>query len=202
MNSTVVFLSRWTCLSARRVFFGNIRVEPDRTLVEQQQFGIVQKAFAQGDAGVLTGTQILELGIGQVANLKPLQEFVDSGLDLFDAVDTAVHAEILTHRQHPVHAGQGCGNVHPAPDGDRLGGEIGVKHPNGAAVGQNQAQQNIDRGRFARPVGPEEAEELAAFNRERDASQRLDRAVPLAQLVDFEQWHAEPATLLRSPLCL
>jgi hypothetical protein len=52
-----------------------------------------------------------------------------------------------------------------------------------AAVGREEAFENLDGGRLARAVGAKQAEALAAINGQREAVYRDDIAVTLAQVV-------------------
>ena len=51
-------------------------------------------------------------------------------------------------------------------------------------VGRQNAAQHADGGRFARPVGAEEPEDLAAVHLEADVTDRHETAEPLDQIAD------------------
>ena len=59
-------------------------------------------------------------------------------------------------------------------------------HLDRAAVGIDESEAAAQRRRFARAVGPEQAEALAAADRERQSAHDLLAAVALAQAVDGE----------------
>ena len=83
-------------------------------------------------------------------------------------------------RGQPVGVAEQLGQVaHPAPGAalaDRPAQQLGR-----ACAGTDQPQQQLDRGRLAGPVGPQEAQALPALDRQAQVAQRLDPAVALGQ---------------------
>jgi hypothetical protein len=55
-----------------------------------------------------------------------------------------------------------------------------------ATVGRAQALENLDRRRLARPVRPQQAEDLARADAEADAVDRYDVAVDLSNVPDTD----------------
>ena len=58
-----------------------------------------------------------------------------------------------------------------------------------AGVGHDHAARHAEAGRLARPVGAQQAHDLAAFDAEIDAVDHPPRAVDLYQSFGFEQYH-------------
>src|SRR5689334_17574602 len=75
-----------------------------------------------------------------------------------------------------LHAGRRSGRRVEAVEGD---------HPAGWA---EEGGQHLDGGGLARPVGPEEREELAGTDLERDAIDGADVAERLDQVLDVDHW--------------
>jgi hypothetical protein len=96
--------------------FSNVRVESDGAFIQKEEFRVVDEPFTESDAGVLPGTQVLQLFIGQLGDLESFEEFVNPRAGIFHAVDVAIHPEILTNSENAVQAGEGGGNIHAPPN--------------------------------------------------------------------------------------
>ena len=116
---------------------------------------------------MLARTQVLEFALGELGNLEALQQGVDPGIQVLDAVDMTVDLEVFANGEHPIEAGERRGHIHAPPDCHLLGGKVLVKDLDRAAISQDQAEQDVDRGGFACAVGAEEPEELSPFHAER-----------------------------------
>ena len=68
-------------------------------------------------------------------------------------------------------------------------GDVAAVEDDGAAVGVDQADGHPEAGRLARPVGPEQTDDLALVHLEVDAVDHLAASVPLLQATGFEQGH-------------
>ena len=112
-----------------------------------------------------------------------------------DAVDLLVQAERLGGGQVPPelvflahHQGEAAAIGVFAPPGHE------AHHAGSAAGGRNHAGEEFQRGGLARPVGAQEGDELALFDLEVDAADRLDQSVPPAK--QPADGRAEPFLLL------
>jgi hypothetical protein len=61
-------------------------------------------------------------------------------------------------------------------------GDLYVLQADGSGVGFLQSDDGIEQRRLARPVGPDEAEDLALRHVEADVAERLQAAEPLGQV--------------------
>ena len=64
-----------------------------------------------------------------------------------------------------------------------------------AAVGVDQADRHPEAGRLARPVGAEQADDLALVDLEIDPVDHLAAPIPLLQAADFEQGHGRSSLI-------
>src|SRR5689334_2081803 len=63
--------------------FGNVWVESDGAFIQKEEFRVVDESLTEGDAGVLPGTQILQLFIGQLGDLESFEELVNPRAGIF-----------------------------------------------------------------------------------------------------------------------
>jgi hypothetical protein len=74
-----------------------------------------------------------------------------------------------------------------APRGEAVGADIVAADARGAGGGCDEAGEHLHRGGFARAVGAEEAEHLAAGDAEGHVVDGREGAEALAQALDFDQ---------------
>jgi len=70
--------------------------------------------------------------------------------------------------------------------------QVQPQHPDSPAVRGTQPFDNLHRGGLAGAVGPEDPEDLAALHGERQVVDRDLVAVPLVQVLDFDDRHLGP----------
>src|SRR5678816_1583742 len=86
-----------------------------------------------------------------------------------------------------------------APVANRVGCDRGPVEPQRARARIDEADDGIDGGALARPVGPEIAEDLAAPDVEVHAVEREEAAVSFRQPAGFEHGRQFPLTTSQLP---
>ena len=95
-------------------------------------------------------------------------------LTWLDAVQLGEVAEVVERGQPLVEATVTAEGVADATAHlPRLAGDVVTEHPRRARGRKQQRDQHLDRRRFARPVGPEQSEQLALSDLERHPAHRL-----------------------------
>ena len=155
------------------------RVEARGRLVEQDQLGVVDQRLGQADPplhalGVFAELACLAafrptMSISRSTRLRPLGRR--------DVEQPAVEVERLLGVEELVEVRLLGQVADPLVLGD-VGGRL-VEDQRLALGGEEQAEQQLDRGRLARAVGAEQAEDLAPMDLQVERLQRLDlRAAP------------------------
>src|SRR5215216_3023865 len=101
-----------------------------------------------------------------------------------DAVQLPVELEVLLGGQVGVQGRLLEDQADVAPDLVALAGHVEAGHRGRPGGGVDERAQDLDGGRLAGPVGPEEPEGLAGGHVQVDATHRLDRLVALDQAAD------------------
>ena len=173
-------------------------VQADGGLVQEQDLGLVQQG--RGDLGAHALAQ------GQLAHglvQQPLQ--VQHGHQLvagarkaqrIDTVQVAQQVEAVVHGQVPPQL-RALSEDHAdaAHMALAVGEGVAPVHLHAPAIGPQDARQDLDGGGLARPVGTDEAQQLATLQRERHTLQRLHRAVARAHQRAQRAHHAGVALM-------
>ena len=167
------------------------RVETRERLVEDEQLGVVDERGRQLDPLLVAVRQLLELRLRPVGETHPLEP------------DRCRRVGRLA--PHPVLLGEVAellGDPHPRVEPALLGhvaeAQPGVAiHDRAlpahlAAVGPGQPEDAAHRGRLARAVGAEEADDPARVGAERRAVERDHRPVAFGEIDDLEHGSASP----------
>src|SRR5207247_11311573 len=155
-------------------------VEPGRRLVEEQQLRTVDQRARDREPLLLPAGQGADAGPALLLELHQAEHLVDRMLAPVEAAEQRdrlgdgeliallaaleLDPEALAQRAPPGTVAP----VHP-PDFDRSG------------VGDGEPFEDLDGGRLAGAVGPEQAETLTGFDREIEPRDRYDVAVALHQ---------------------
>jgi hypothetical protein len=102
------------------------------------------------------------------------------------AVDATEEAQVLAHAEVVVQAEALAHVADPALHGLGVARDVDAQDVGAAARRRQQTAQHPDRRRLARAVGPEEAEDLAFFDRERNPVHGGKRAEALAQVPELD----------------
>ena len=152
-------------------------IEPGAGLVEEQNFGLVGDGAGNLDALGEAAGEGLDERLGALGELEELEQFVGlfRRLGVRHAEVAAVEVDVLPDGALAVEGIELGDDAHVAAG---LGGMLDdVDSGDGdlARSGQRAGGADADGGAFARAVGAEQTEELAAPDREVDALDGLDR---------------------------
>ncbi len=143
-------------------------IQPEGRLVEEQDPRVVEKAARQ--------VQLLALARGergdpvptQVGDPDQLGQLVDAApaLPAPEPVELAEHPELLADREDPVAGLLAAGDhVHDPADPRRLADDVEPGDPGAPRGREEEGREDLDERGLARPVGPEQPEELAGGRR-------------------------------------
>ena len=190
-------------------------VQADRRLVEKEDLGTVEQGGDELHLHPLAERKFANRPAQQAMDVEHLGQAIAGLLELLriDVINMLMQPERLGGRQVPPelvllahHQGETAAiGVFAFP------GHV-ADHRSRATGGGEHAGEQFQRGRLARPVGPEKGDEFARFDRQIDAADGLDgldiamkkpangspeslfflkNAVRFRQLGDFDDWHGE-----------
>ena len=168
------------------------RVEARGRLVEEQQLGVADQRHRDVQAPLLTAGQLLGALVGlrpepdagdRVVDAERVREVAGEELERLADGEQAGRLGLLEHDADP---------RPPRPAGAR---RVLAEHGDLARVALAEALEDLDGGRLAGAVGPEEGEHLALVDLEIEAAERFDVAVRLPQSPDLDDRH--PGGILR-----
>ena len=145
----------------------DVRIQARGRLVEHQDRRVVQQRAREAGAHLLAEREIAEL----LARLRAQLEELDRPLHRAGprAVETGVDAQVLAHREAPVHQRLGRGEAHQPQRRLAILEGIGAEQPHAPRGGLHQPEQHVQRGGLAGAVRTEQAEHLAPAHLEGDA---------------------------------
>ena len=159
-------------------------VQADGGLVEEQHVGRVQQRGDQLHLHPLAQRQLADRLREQPAHAEHVGQLVAGALEPLglDAIDLLVQAERLGGGQVPPelvllahHQGEAAAIGVFAPPGHE------AHHPGRAAGGRDHAGEEFQGGGFAGPVRAQKGDELALFDPQVDAADRLDQPILAAE---------------------
>jgi hypothetical protein len=152
-----------------------LRVQARRRLVEEDQWRLVNQRRRGVEPLLHAAGELLGALVGLVGEVDEVQQVGDAPVALAprDAVGLAGEPDVLLRCQLRVDAGL-LGHVADGlPDLPGLGRHVEAVDPDAPAGRRQQRGEHLDRGRLARAVRPEEAEELPLGYRQVDAANGL-----------------------------
>src|SRR5262249_48924675 len=167
------------------------RREAERQLVDQEQLGPSHQPAPHGAHLLLASRE----APGKLPRtlLQARKEAVDPLEVLLDRVAVAaqVHAleKVLLDRQ-PWEEAPTLRDVHDPRRDDLLGtgaGQIGAGEPDRAAPRPRQLRNRVEERRLARAVGPDQRDDLALLDLQRNLPEDLDLAVARRDVPDLEE---------------
>ena len=167
-----------------------LAVECRQRFVEQQQLGHLGERARQGHALPLTARQLVRATPAIIRHLDQRQHLADAGGDA-----PAVHSFLAQAKgdvARHVHVREERIGLEHHIDRPRIGRQcsyVGAVDDDTAAVGGLEPGDHPQQGRLAAARGPQQREERAALDGQRDVVDRCDRAEPLRGSGDFEQRH-------------
>jgi hypothetical protein len=171
-------------LRALTARMSSLRIEPRGRLVEKEHGRIIDERDCQQEALLLATRELAVVTVEQLlerAHLDHLVEVRAPGVQAVEQLQAFAHREkLLERRLLELDAGL-FAKAHPG----RL---AAIAHF--ARRGRRDAFHDLDRGRLACAIRPQEAEAASFAYLERDAIHGLDRGVVLDELACLEDgWH-------------
>jgi len=102
------------------------------------------------------------------------------------AVEVPVVAEVLGHRELRVEARALEDHPQAHPHRARLVGQIPAQHPHGSPGRRHEGGEDLEEGRLAASIRPEETKDLSAGYGKGDAGERFPSPVQVTQVLDLD----------------
>src|SRR4030095_5122096 len=152
----------------------DVGVEAERGLVEEQQLGIVHERLGQRHALLEAGGQLVVPDAAVRRQLVLLDQPVHATAKgpAGEAVEAAIERHDLVNPETPQERRSAAGHVEPAPHARRLAHHVVAEHAHLPAVGRQQRAQDRQQRGLARAVRPQQPEDGAALDGQRDSAQR------------------------------
>ena len=156
------------------------RIEAGGRLIEDVEIGIVQHRHGQGEALPLSTGQSAHHRLGFVDEIDPLEHELNPAQAGHHTVWLRIERSIQLQRfgDRQVLDERRRLQLHADAGAQRAGGAGGIEpeHRDRSGGRRAQAFEDLDEGRLAGAVGPEQADDLSGSgNREIDAAQRVHR---------------------------
>src|SRR6266567_924955 len=154
---------------------GDVRVEAQGRLVEEEDLGVIEQRLGEGEPLLETGGERVVLGLGVRPQLALLDELVDAAPQAMppEAVESSVEGQDLGRPETPHEGRVAARHVEPPPDRPRLAHDVMAEDGRRSRVGKEQGGQDGQERGLPRPVGPEQAEDGAAWNLQARAPEGL-----------------------------
>ncbi len=157
----------------------DLRVEPDRRLVEQDQFRFVDEAAGQQQAPAHAAGELVDGLAAAPAQAGQVESAVDGGADVLDPVEARVHGQVVLDRDVDVEVVELRHDAHLGPGGLGVARQLVAQHVQLAGVGDRLAGEQPHRRRLAGAVRAEQAEADALGHLQVEPVDRRDRAEAL-----------------------
>jgi hypothetical protein len=152
-------------------------------LVEEQDLGSVEQGPGQSDPLPLPGREPVDPAVREVRERELVDEVVDPGRRLRgrQPPDAGREDEVLAGGEPVVQPGVLGQHPRALTNAVALDRGVEAEHPGSSRVGGQDAVEQADRGRLARPIGPEQRQHLARPDLEAEVVDRAVGAEGLAQ---------------------
>jgi hypothetical protein len=166
----------------------DIRIQPDRRLVEQQQARLVHERAGDQQPPAHAARQLADLGTPAIGQVRDPQRAVDRGAPLRapDPVEVREDQEVLLDGQRHVEVVELRDDAHLGTRGLGVLGQAVAQHLDLALVGDRLGGEEPHRGGLAGAVGSEQADAGAVGHREVQAGDGGDVAVALHDAVKVD----------------
>ncbi|MOA22061.1 hypothetical protein D3C78_1425910 [compost metagenome] len=131
--------------------------------------------------GELPRGELLGLAVGEILEIEQLYDGLDPGLEWRDPVELAEDQKVLADAQGVRQGDVGAREVGSLEDRLALAREVHAEDADRAGRGRDQAQEHLDGRGLAGSVGSQEAQDLAAGDREGDVIDRDEGSENLAK---------------------
>ena len=164
------------------------RIDPGRRLIEEDQPGLVQQGTGQGQPLLPPAGERVRRASPGAAQAHPIDQLLLAmpRTGRRQPVDARVEVEVLLRRQVLVE-GELLRHVpDPRAHGLRIAHRVMAQHPGRSRCQRDQPAEGADQRGLARPVGPEQAEDLAVAHGQAHAVDRGQPAEPDGDLADID----------------
>ena len=179
-----------------------LEVERRQRLVEEQDIGLVDQGAGHGHPLLLAARELVGLLRGLAGHADELEHAVDLGPDLGlrPLGDRQAEADVVADghvREEGVALEDG---VDLAPVG-RLFRDVLAVEQDAAGVRILEARQHAQQRGLAAAAGPEQGEDFAAFDRQRNVVNRHDRPEPFGYSLELQEFRHGVAVSRRRVAC-
>ena len=167
-------------------------VEAGRRLVEEEDARPVHERHRDVEASLHPAGIAARNPVGRFLEPDLLEQVLHALLDLAAAhtEDAALQAQVLAAGERDVDAVLLLDDADPAPNARCVASHVEVRHSRRPGVGARERGEDLDRGRLARAVRPEEPENRSLRHREREPVERAHAArVGLDEVLRFDRVH-------------
>src|SRR6185312_16935415 len=161
-----------------------LRVEAGSRLVEEDQLGIADQREREVQPPQLTARELAAAHVGRLAEARERDHLLDVARG---GIEARPMGEGLAGGDVAVDAAGLQDDADLPPQLDRAFGGVVAEHGDLALAARAVALEDLDTGRLACAVRPQQSEDLAALDRDVDAAERLEVAVALAQPADLDR---------------
>ncbi len=161
-------------------------IERGGRLVEQQQRRLVQHRLGERDARLLAGRQHAAFRVAEAAQIEAVEHRVDARADVADVVEQPEQGQVLQDRKVARQRRVDRREVRALERAGAVAREIDAFDRDRARARLEHAQDHVDRRRLAGAVRAEQADDLVAAHRERDAVDRDGRGIALRKVANGE----------------
>ena len=164
-------------------------IEPGGRFVEQQEFRPMEQTLRDLDPPLQSAGERLDQIVGAIAQVELDQEMIDplAQRGPGEAVEMPLMREVLAHPQFLVEARRLKDDAEPAAQGAGIAQEVEPENAGRAARRPNEGGENAEEGRLAAAVRPEQAEDFARRDAERDVVEREAVAIAMGEVARDER---------------
>ena len=145
----------------------------------------VHQRLRDQHAALHAARQRAHVGVGFVGEVEIGHDLVDPRVVVAQPEVAGLDAQGFAHGEERIEHEFLRHHAERAARGAEIGHDVVAAHRDAAFVGASEAGEDADERRLARAVRTEQSEELAFFDREADALERLQILVALLDVTNF-----------------
>ena len=156
-------------------------------LVEHDHRRLVHQRLRDQHAALHAAGQRAHVGVRLAGQVEVLHHLVDPRAVVAQAEVARLHGQRFAHREERVEHQLLRHHAQRAACGAVIAADVVAHDARRAAIRAHQSRENADQRGLAGAIGAEQPEKLTAFDAEADAGQRLQAAVTLGDVADFDR---------------
>ena len=158
----------------------HVGIEPERRLVEEEHFRLVQQGLGEGQPLLEARRQLVVLGPPVGPELGTLDQLLDPAAEhrTRQSVQPPVKAQHLGGTQAPHEGRIAARHVQAPANGERIPDDVVAQHRRRSRVGQEQRREDGQERGLPGAVRPEQAEDRAPRHLEARAAQSFGAPLP------------------------